>query len=281
MKNILLNDTISLEVGDIVGKYRGKRKIKKPVRSMSKIEKFIYSFSMIISLVISMAFFIYLTHLNKEIAFTDENTILYADRWTILLILPLFIFIIVSIICLFEETKSSGRPIFKRIKQKKSLSKNQKEWRTILIVTITTIGIILTLLAIGGIFGRISLLGNGHIQVYSITNNVKKEYTLGDFSQISVEYGQESVSRRNSRPTCYLNIETNNGKEFLFSMNDSRYSASDTYKNLENILNIKEYYEDNGISVSIDGTDRIEEIIEYYEMNDSEKEMLYDLFEIK
>lgn len=264
-----------------MGKYKGKKKIKRSTRAISKFEKFIYGLLMTISIIIAIALSVYCIALNEKLAFTDENTVLFAERWTLLLILPLFLFIIIFIVGFFDEAKSIKRPIFKRNKQKKTVNKNEKKIQTITRIMIFSIGIISLFLAVGGILGRTCLLSNGHIKIYSITNSVKTEYTLGNYSKITFEYGRESVGKHDWRPACYFNIETNDGKEFDFCMNDSRYTPSDIGKNLENMLAIKEYYENNGIDVLINGTDKIEEIIQHYEMNKSEKELLYELFEIK
>lgn len=263
-----------------MAKQRKKRKNRRKVSTLSKFENFAYIFLMIISLIIVIGLLFYGMMLNKELAFNDENTVLFADRWTLLLILPLFLFVLIFIVGYLDEAKSNGRHLFKK-KQKKKLDKNEKKYRIISYSAITIVGVISVLFAIGGIFGRTCLLNNGHIQVYSIANNVKNEYSLGDYSKITIEYGRESVGKHDWRPACYFNIETDSGKEFDFCMNDSRFLVSDIDKNLQNMLSVKECYEKQGIDVSVDGEDKLEELIEYYEMNDREKEMLYELFEIK
>lgn len=291
---------MQMKVGDTMAKQRKKRKVKNSAPPLSKLDKFIYIFIITVSIIILTIGFVFCLNLPETLAFSDEDVVLYAERWTLLLQLPLFLFLLIAVIGFFEEAMSDRRPIFgkndadyrtalkicgvhylfEKKKQKKILNENEKNFRIVSRIVLVVICVFSILLGIGGFFGRTCLHYNGHIKVYSIVNTVKNEYTLGDFSQVTVESGEESVGKHDWRPTCYFNIETDNGKEFLFSMNDNHYAEDEIGKKLENMLQLKEYYESQGIAVSIDGVEYIDQLIEYYEMTDSEKELLYKLFEI-
>ena len=272
-----------MKTGDIMAKQRKKRKIKNSAPPLSKLDKAIYSIATTVSLVLILGFFLYGLALPQNLAISDENVVLYAERWTLLLILPPFLISLITIGGFFEEAMSKRIPISKLFKKKskRKLNDNEKKFYIKLRVVLVILCILSFALGIGGIFGRTCLLNNGYIQVYSITNSVKNEYALGDYTKITIEYGKESVGKHDWRPACYFNIEADNGKEFDFCMNDSKFSASDIDKNLQNMLNLKDCYESQGIDVAVEGKDKLEELIEYYEMNDSEIEMLYELFEIE
>ena len=283
-----------------MAKQRKKRRNKLQPPPLSRLDIWIYNIAILISVVLTLLFFVFCFVIPEFIAFCDESVVLYSVRWTqFLLLFPLVVSLII-IEKVWGEGLTEKRPIFgnkkinynsttqykkvkflfKKEKNSKPLTEFEKKWKIFSKTGLIIFCIVSLLFGVGSLFGRNTLHNDGTVKTYSITNTVKSEYTIENISHVTIKSGTASAGRYSTRPACYFDISTHNGKDFSFSMDEMRDTPFNTSETLNELLNLKECYESQGIDVSIDGLEYVEELIEHYEMNDSEKEMLYELFEV-
>lgn len=286
-----------------MAKQRRKRRNKLQPPPLSKLDTFLYNAIIFVLVLLYFGAIILCFYLYERIAFADSNVVLYAERWTLLLLFPIFIVFAVGVLGFFAEGLANKKPIFgnKEIdyfsttryegvrfifqKSPKKLSKDEKEFKRISTAFLSVICVVSLLLGIGALIGRKCLYSNGDIKIYSIVNTVKDEYSIGDTATVTIRCGEEYIGRGNSRPMCYIDIKMSDDEEFSFLMNNNTLAITDSWidvgERLPKMLALKEYYESQGIKVSINGLEHIDRLIEYYEMTESEKEILYELFEIE
>lgn len=288
-------------MGEIMAKHRKKRKNRQQPPPLSTLDTCIYNIAMLTSVILTFLFFIFCFTFPEFISFHDESVVLYSVRWTqFLLLFPLIVSLII-----IEEIWGKGftekRPIFgnkkinynsttqytnvqflfKKEKHQKPLTEFEKKWKLFSKTSLIVFCIVSLLLGVGSFFGRNTLHNNGTVKTYSIANTIKSEYKIEDISQVTIKSGTTSAGRYAIRPACYLDISTHSGKEFSFCMDELRDTPFNASETINELLNLKAYYKSQGIDILIGELEYVEELIEYYEMNDREKEMLYELFEIK
>lgn len=292
-----------MKVGDTLAKQKKKRRNKLQPPPLSKLDTFLYNTIIFVLVILYFAAFLLCFYLYERIAFADNSVVLYTERWTLLLLFPLFFIYIIGVIGFFGEGLVRKRPILgnKEIdyfsttryegvrflfqKNPRKLNKDEKEFKRISSAFLSVICVVSLLLGFGALIGRKCLHNNGDIKIYSIVNTVKEEYSIGDTATVIIRCGKDYIgSRGNSRPMCYIDIKMSDDEEFSFLMNNNTLAITDSWidvdERLTKMLELKEYYESQGIAVSIDGVEYIDQLIEYYEMTDSEKELLYKLFKI-
>lgn len=281
-----------------MAKQRKKRKNRLQPPPLSNLDKFLYNAIIFVLVLLYFGAIILCFYLYERIAFADSNVVLYAERWTFLLMVPIFIVFAVGVLGFFAEGLASKKPIFgnKEIdyfsttryesvrflfqRKTKKISKNEKEFKRISTAFLSVLCVVSLLLGTGALFGRKSLCSDGHIRIYSIVNTIKNEYSIGEIKEVTIKGGTDSF-KYNIWPTCYFITKTDDGKELVFNMKEINVLKVDINERLTKMLALKEYYESQGIDVAVDGLEHIDWLIEYYEMTESEKEILYQLFEIE
>lgn len=285
-----------------MGKQKRKKKVKKLAPPLSKLDTFTYHFLLIASVVLFILLLLLYFYITRKIAFVDNSVIFYAERWTQILIAPAYTALCISVIGFFGDglnnrkvifgnkdikynsttRYSSAQFLFKKNKRKKeNLNDNEKKFEKIVTISLIIFCSLSLVLGIGGMFGRKCLYNNGHIKIFSITNSVKTEYSLDDLSHITIQSGTQRRGRYNWQDTCFITITTKDNKNIVFCMDENNLNKKEIEQKLSDMLYIKEYYESHGFYVSIEENGRLDKIIESYDMNDTEKAMLYELFELK
>lgn len=268
-------------------KRKKPKKRNKPYPPLSKADRAIYTISEIVSVLIPLGSVAGYIFFADDFIFKNPDVLAYAERWTMLLMLP---FVIICGILVFDAERkklpilgnkridyyntSKHRfilPLFdKRYenisnyqKQRRSVFKKASVWSVVLVVLFCT-GLL-------GYTGRHEF-GRDGITTYSIFNNPIAEYSYDEAESYEISAERHYYTGKYSSPRIYYDlyftINFNNGDSISANYDFTR----DAYalKELEALL--------AGKPKTIDDA-YLTEFIERHSLSDDELTIIYELFE--
>ena len=267
-------------------KRKKPKKRNKPYPPLSKADRAIYIISEIFALIILLGSVAGYIIFADDFIFKNPDVLAYAERWTILLMLP---FVIICGILVFDAERkklpilgnkkidyyntSKHRfilPLFdKRYenisnyqKQRRSVFKKASVWSVVLAV-LFCIGLL-------GYTGHHEFDRNG-ITTYSIFNNPIAEYSYDEAESYEISASKQTSTSKYGRSISYeiyFTIHLKNKKSFTTNY----YFARDAHalKELEALL--------AGKPKTIDDS-YLAEFIDRHDLSDDELAIIYELFE--
>ena len=276
---------------------KDKKKNTSRIPPLSFIDKLIYYCLIILSAVCSFLFVLFWDDIRSLIAFKDPEVVAYRGHTSSLLFIPLVGFLLLSIIIFLILKLQNRKPIFGNTKinygqapwakdcyplfdkRRKSVKVNpsiKKQKRSNFYIWLA--GLLLVLIvAVFSFFGRNCLCADNRIINYNAFNRQMNEYTEQDYLRLTIQNKYVSGYRIGSYWKYEIIIETNDGKIFTFSNGDFNRNEEHYHENcLNKMLEIKHLFATENISVM--GENNLEKVADYYEMDDAQTKMLYDLF---
>ncbi len=264
-------------------KKQNKKKPKAP--PLSKLDKWIYKIGYIVICSVAILLFIPLQMLLEKIKYSDPMVIASAERATLLWLIPLWLYLFLSVFIAWTNLHETAQPIFgnpnvmygqapwqhlypifSKERKKRELRPSHQKYRRENILC-WFIGLFVCLfLAFFGLFGRTSLMQNGDITVYNVFNQEKRMYSVRDVSELEIEAGRKSSGKGGTIWTVWLSFEMTDGKGYSFT------------PSLENMLQIKSLIDRHKIVIT--GVEKLDEVIAYQDYTPEEIELLYELFEV-
>lgn len=124
------------------------------------------------------------------------------------------------------------------------------------------------------LYERADLYQNGSITVVNSDNEVEKSYGRGEVESVSIQTRRQT-RRRSVESNWYVDmiISLGDGEKFWFSNTDFR---GDTEAALQAMLSLKQCY---NCPMRIGTADHLNKVVQYYELNEYETSLLYQLFE--
>lgn len=269
-------------------KKKKQREISPP--PLSKLDIFIYNAIIIAIVLFALLILFGSNYVAEFVGYADENVMLSYSRWTLLFLFPVFCIVVFPILYFFVMGLEEKKPIFgnKNINYfsttryskaeflfKKKNNPKDKKIKVIVVFILVMVAIICTVFSL---FGRNSIYNNGDIKVHSVINTVKKEYLIDNILSVTIEIGEDYTGRGNYRPMCWVRVQTENQKDFNFSLSDAHWTKINIDEKIANISTLKNVFDSNNIPVSVIGEEYIDELIEYYELSETERKLLVDLF---
>jgi hypothetical protein len=266
---------------------------------LSLLDKFVYYVAIILSFVLSLIVVFLIRDIWSYIAFRDAFVIAYQNRASFLFILPILLYMEMSSLIFFITTLESKKPIFgnRKVKygeapwrkdyfplfdprrKKLYIKPSEKRFRR-KIWTIWLVGLLICLLlAPLGLFGRDCLMDDNRVISYNMLNRQKSvAYTTDDYAQLTIIARFVSGYRSSDYWTYEICISMDDGKAFTFSDRDFDSNIADeTERSLKKMLQIKSYFEADQISIK--GAEHIDDVADYHNMNDHQKQLLLKLFQ--
>ena len=264
-------------------KKQNKKKPKAP--PLSKLDKWIYNIGYIIICSVSILLFVPFYMILEKIRFSDPMVIASAERATLLWLLPLWLYLFLSVFIVWTNLHQTAQPIFGnpnvvygqspwqhlypifgKVHKKRELRPSHQKYRRQCILY-WLIGLLVCLfLAFFGLFGRTSLMQNGDITVYSVFNQEKRNYSIRDVSELEIEAGKKSSGKAGTTWSVWLTFEMTDGKRYSFT------------SSLENMLQIKSLIDEH--KIIIQGVENLDKVIDDQDYTPEELELLYELFEV-
>ncbi len=284
-----------------------KKKTRKPQNPpLSLLDTGIYIFLIFLSIPAVFLSFLCVRSIQEFVGFRDHSVIACRSSASVLWILPFCLFIAVSFGAFFSWCLAERKPVFgnKRVKygdtpwasdcfplfdprrknvyvkpsKKRFRRKALRLWCAALLVVIS-----LTPLSL---FGRYSLHGDHSLVSYNMFNQKSDNvYTAEDFSHITIaastyRTGTNYLARLLSEAftvnvTVRITVKMTDGKSFSFSFGEFLHSEHKV-ETLQAMLAIKSLLPSQ--SVSVVGTTRIDDMIDDWNLNDTEAQLLRSLF---
>lgn len=274
-----------------MSKHKKKKQRELSPPPLSKLDIFVYNTIIVIIALITLAAFFGVFYVVEAIAYADKTVILSYSRWTIFFLLPAWLFGFFPMLNFFATGLNEKKPIFgnKNVNyfsttrcakaeflfKKKSNPKDKK----IKLIVASVLTVVVVICTTFGLLGRNSIYNNGDIKAYSVINTVKKQYSVDDISEVTIEIGEEYITRGNYRPMCWVRVETDNEKKFDFSLSDAYWANNNIPEKIANISTLKTVFDNNNIPVTVIGEEYIDEFVEYYELTETERKLLKGLFD--
>ena len=125
------------------------------------------------------------------------------------------------------------------------------------------------------LFKRFDLRENGSITVVNRDNRVEKSYGRGDVESINIQARSERSFRSYTR-RWYVTmiISLQDGEEVWFYNYDFRGDSEQVLLEMQSVKQLFSNY-----PISITGVDQLPQVVAYYDLNEYETSLLYQLFE--
>lgn len=265
---------------------RKKKNRKKQMPPLSWLDKFVYWVAMILSFCgiwIILPVFL----LQKYIAFQDDTVIASSEGPGILFVIPLTIWFVAVFACVHEAYKkrtplfgikdfrygpprwAPKYPLFMKNKPSRyCMTEKQKVTIGILAVLSVLCWAVLPL----SVFERISLHADGSLTHYNAVNQVEEHWKSQEVH--AVKFDICLTGGKSPNWVIELTLETEDETELYFRGGEFVGTWEET---LENMLRIKERF---SRSVTIDGVENLDHLIEDASFTDAELELLYQLFDV-
>lgn len=274
-----------------MSKHKKKKQRELSPPPLSKLDVVVYNIIIVAIALLTLAALFGIFYVLEVIGYADETVMLSYSRWTVLLLAPALLIIFLPLLNFFATGFNEKKPIFgnKNVNyfsttryakaeflfKKKSNSKDKKT-KVILAFVLAVVVVICTTF---GLLGRNSIYNNGDIKVYSVFNTVKKEYSINEISNVSVEIGEEYSRYGGYIANCFVDVETVNGKNFDFVTIEANWNDYKIPEKIANISTLKTVFDNNNIPVTVIGEEYIDEFVEYYELTETERKLLKGLFD--
>lgn len=273
-----------------MSKHKKKKQRELSPPPLSKLDIFIYNTITIIIILLTFSAFIGCFYVIEFLGYVDKTVMLSCSRWTLLFLLPVWLLTFLPLLNFFVTGLNEKKPIFgnknvnyfstTRYSKAEFLFKkksNPKD-KTIKVTVALVLVVVIVICTAFGLLGRNSIDNNGKIKVYSVFNTVKKEYSTDSISNVAIEIGEEYL-RYHTIPMCWVRVETKNGKNFNFSLSDAHWTKININEKIANISTLKNVFDSKNVSVTVTGEEYIDELIEYYELTETERKLLKGLFD--
>ncbi|MBR5544004.1 MAG: hypothetical protein IKU66_00875 [Clostridia bacterium] len=273
-----------------MSKHKKKKQREYSPPPLSQLDIFTYNIITIVVVLLAFSAFFGIFYVAEVICYADETVMLSYNRWTLFLLAPAWLIAFLPPINFFVTGLNEKKPIFgnknvnyfstTRYAKAEFLFKKKsspKEKKTKLIMALV-LAVIVLLCTVFGLIGRNSIYYDGEIKVFSVFNTVKKEYSIDDISKVTIEIGEKYSRYGNNIPCCFVDVETVNGKIFDFVTIEANWNDYKIPEKIANISTLKIVFDNNDISVTVVGKEYIDSFIEYYELTETERKLLVDLF---
>lgn len=273
-----------------MSKHKKKKQREYSPPPLSKLDIFVYNTIIILVAILAIVSFMGIFYLSEFIGYADATVMLSYSRWTLLFLFPVFCIVFFPILYFFATGLEEKKPIFgnknvnyfstTRYSKAEFLfkKKSNPEDKKIKVIVTLILVVVAIICMVFGLVGRNSIDNNGKIKVYSVVNTVKKEYTTDDISNVIIEVGREHTRYGGHVPKCWVRVETENGKKFDFTSSDTNWAKINIAEKIVNISTLKTAFDCNNINVTVIGKEYIDELIEYYDLTETERKLLVDLF---
>lgn len=273
-----------------MSKHKKKKQRELSPPPLSKLDKFIYNIINITIVFLAFSAFWGSFYVVEFVAYAEKTVMLSYSRWTLLFLLPAWLLTFLPLLNFFATGLYEKKPILgnknvnyfstTRYAQAKFLFKKQSnpKDKKIKIIMVLVLAVVVVICTTFGLLGRNSIDNKGKIKVYSVLNTVKNEYSTEDFSKVTIELGEEHTRYGNYRPMCWVKVKTHNEKTFNFTLSDAYWFRNNIADKIANISILKTMFDSKNVPVTVTGEKFIDELIEYYDLTETERKLLVDLF---
>ena len=259
-----------------------KKKSKLP--PLSKKDKNIYKFLFILSFVLSGIAILVSNAYFRRVQFEDPRVVAQHNYGTLFL---LFLYFIAGMgfAAFFDRLKNKKQPIFGNPEvnytafQKplypifskkfwKAQFLNKKKLSTFVICALL-ITVTLSLATSLSLKPRECLYDNGSVSTYNSFDEVKKQYTVEDATEVKIYIPKQRAGKRRYKRSVQMQISMHDGKTFFFSYSD--------FRTIEDIELAKNCFDPKIIVIK--DQEHIERAIRDMELDAEEAEWIYKIFE--
>lgn len=265
---------------------RKKKNRKKQMPPLSWADKVVYWVAMILSFC-GIWVILPVLLLQRHIAFQDNTVIASSEGPGVLFVIPLTIWFVAVFACVYEAYKkrtplfgikgfrygppqwAPKYPLFMKNKPSRYwLTEKQKIAIGILAVLTVLCWAVFPM----SFYERTCLHTDGSLTYYNAVNQAEKHWETQNIH--AVKFDICLTGGKSANWVIELTLETEDETEFYFRGGEFAGSWEET---LGNMLRIKEHF---SRSVSIDGVEYLDHLIEDYSFTDAELELLYQLFDV-
>ena len=259
-----------------------KKKSKLP--PLSKKDKNIYKLLFILSFVLSGIAILVSNAYFRRVQFEDPRVVAQHNYGTLFL---MFLYFIAGMgfVAFFDRLKNKRQPIFGNPEvnytafQKplypifskkfwKALFLNKKKLSTFVICTLL-VTFSLSLATSLSLKPRKCLYDNGGVSVYNAFDEVKKQYTVEDSTEVKIYIPKQGAGKRRYKRLVQMQISMHDGKTFSFSYSD--------FRTIEDIDLAKNCFDPKIIVIK--DQEHLEKAIRDMELDTEEAEWIYKIFE--
>ena len=225
--------------------------------------------------------------IKSTIVFWDERAFAFSEsagKWQIL---PFGLFVLANIIYTDANYRLKNIPLFKgkqkynvayhsskkehvAIEEKKKRAKRIIVWFLSLIICVSV--------SLFGLFSREVMDKDGTLYIYNSFNAQTASLSVDDVVSLSIN-ATKYMRRRGDETDLWLTVNYKNGKECIF--NTDSFIGSDDYSSytdsLKGLIKIKELLKDKPLTIN--GSENLDEVAEYFEISADDMHLLYELFE--
>lgn len=262
-------------------KQNKKRRTSRP--KLTKLDNAIYLSLIVLSTALMFVLIVLLLLLRDRLAHSVEGTIGVAEEYSLLLALPLLVFLFLSAFIFFFSKKIEKIPIFgsKKIKyaygeepifaRNRQAKTSRRKHRTRVGAMVWCVALtLLVLIAFPCVFTRTTMTDDLHLHHYNAFN-VHEEYVLEskDAATFKIFY----VSGRGAHYWTFSVVLQTDEDRYEFRYNNFSGAPDEV---LELLLTLK----DRVGSVTVENADKAEKLIDEYEMTPSQAAKLQALLEV-
>lgn len=274
-----------------MSKHKKKKQRELSPPPLSKLDIFVYNIIILVIVFLTLAAFFGVFYVIDVIGYADETVMLYCSRWTVLLLVPACLLTFLPLLNFFITGFNEKKPIFgnknvnyfstTRYAKAEFLfkKKSNPDDKKIKVIVASVLAIVVVICTTFGLLGRNSIDNNGNIKVLSVFNTVKKEYSVDDISKVTIEIGEEYSRYGGYIANCFVDVETVNGKNFDFVTIEARWNDYKIPEKIANISTLQTVFDNNNIPVTVIGEEYIDKFVEYYELTETERNLLKGLFD--
>lgn len=280
-----------------------KRQVKKKKKTsrtppLSRLDKGLYIGLIVVTAVCTVVFSFAVEDVRSLIAFRDQNVLASAEHSSVLLILPLLLYLEISALTFLIGHLSVRTPIFgnkripygcspwakdcfplfdprrKTVYKRPSARQFHKAMRTVWCVGC----IPLLLIAPLGLFGRDCLDRAYNVSSYNVWNQPEAvSYSVEEFARLSVATYYVTHYRGGGYWKYEIGIEMDDGKVFRFSNRDFDWrKENDKDLCLQTMSEIKQRFPADRITVS--GAQNVDRVAAFLGLNNDQTRLLHELF---
>jgi len=272
---------------------KAKKKRNNPP-TLSALDKLLYAAAIALSGIFLILLVLAAYRIMQAVAFGDDTVAAYTRRPGVLLALPFFVYLIISLLVAFSYALSYKKPIFgsKKIhygqypwpeglyplfdERRKNRYKKPSHVRFVrTMFRLWLIGFLLTLaLTPFSIFGRNSLHHNGNISIRNAVNMVADEYAPEDYESLTLRIYYYHPRRSITGCWAYdMRIMAEDGTSFHFNVGD----FTDTDTCLDIISKLKGMFPDT--KCRIEGAENLDKLIDDLgSYTEKQKEAVREIF---
>ena len=283
-----------------MAKQKKRKKHKASMPPLSFFDKSIYISLMIINTALCFGITILIEIIKRCIVFSDKTVIAYTDPFGGLLFFPFLLFIVLyGFLFLLNKMNEkapifgkkgitygppsykSRYPLFMKNKPKIYTKPSEKRWKKTKRIIILTILFFTLIPFVFSFCGRKALTTDVTLQQYNAVNIKKAEYTVDEIDAVTLKAYYSPGSRYSTGHwTIRIDFTTNNEKQFKFDFSGFKPFGEDTNTNTLNLLlSIKSKL--NPDIIEYVGTDNLQIVADKRGFDETETEMLFELFNIK